>query len=123
MSSITSRNKKVILPLYKGLVLPHLKYAVQLWSPHLIKDTEIIERVQKRATRLIGGMQGKNYSQKLEQLGMYSLKKRRRRGDLIEAFKIIKGMEFINDLFEIDRTSRTMGHDLKLKIKLGLVLT
>ena len=46
---------------------------------------------------------------------MYSLKKRRRRGDLIEAFKIIKGTEFINDLFEIDRTSRARGHDLKLK--------
>ena len=114
-SSITSRSKEVILPLYRGLVRPHLEYAVQLWSPHLIKDIEIIERVQRRATRLIGSMRGKNYLQRLGQLGMYSLNKRRRRGDLIEAFKIIKGKEFISYLFEIDHNSRTRGHNLKLK--------
>src|SRR5215469_12935983 len=42
------KSKNVILPLYKSLVRPHLEYAVQLWSPYLVKDIAKIERIQKR---------------------------------------------------------------------------
>src|SRR5215813_7885982 len=61
------------------------------------------------------GMQGKSYQQRLEELDLYSLEKRRRRGDLIEAFKIIKGIDHINGFFELSDNDTTRGHNLKLK--------
>src|SRR5215813_14170024 len=62
-SSISSRKKDVFLPLYKSLVRPHLEYAVQFWSPHYRRDIGCIEKVQKRATRMIEAMRGKTYEE------------------------------------------------------------
>ena len=87
---IKTRTANVLLPLYKTLVRPHLEYAVQAWSSHLVKDVEVLERVQHRFTRMIKGLKSMEYSSRLESLGL-SLKFRRLRGDLIETFKIIKG--------------------------------
>ena len=64
---------------------------------------------------MIDGMQGKRYQQRLEELDLYSLEKRRRRGDLIEAFKIIKGIDHIKGFFELSDNNTTRGHNLKLK--------
>ena len=62
-SSISSRKKDVILPLYKSLVRPHLEYAVQFWSPHYRSGISCIEKVQNRATRMIEAMKGKTYEE------------------------------------------------------------
>ena len=56
--TFTSRSKVIILKLYKSLVRPHLDYCAQAWRPHLQKDINILEKVQRRATRMIEGFKG-----------------------------------------------------------------
>ena len=89
-----TRNKETILILYNALVRPHLEYAVQFWSPSLRKDIERLEAVQARATKLIPSIRHLGYVRRLERLNLYSLEKRRLRGQLIETFKMLKGVKW-----------------------------
>ena len=68
---------------------------MQFWS-QLRKDIDVVERVQHRATRLIPGPAILNYEERLKETGLYLLERRRFRGDMIEMFKIMKGIDKIS---------------------------
>jgi ribonucleases P/MRP protein subunit RPP40 len=67
------KDKSIMLGLYKALVRPHFEYCIQAWRPHLVKDKEILEKVQRRATRMIVECRGKSYEDRLKLLGITSL--------------------------------------------------
>jgi len=89
---IEFKNWQLMLEPYRILLRPHFEYSVQFWSPHYQKDVEALERVQKRFTRMLPGMEGISYEEKLEKVCLFSLERQRLRGDLIEVYKIMRGM-------------------------------
>ncbi len=113
--TISCRKGNVVLRLYKALVRPHLEYCIQAWRPYLVKDIDVLEKVQRRATRMIDECKGKDYETRLVIARITTLEARRTRADLLEVYKILNGVEGIDELNFFRRNeSRTRGHVLKL---------
>ena len=101
--------------LFTTLVRPILEYVNAIWGPLFTLDQRKVEKVQRRATRLLPSLHDKSYTEKLSILSLPSLLYRRQRGDLIFLYKIL------NDYFSSDftilytySTTTTGGHQFKL---------
>ena len=115
--NVSYKSKEVILKLYNSYVRPHLEYCIQAWSPHFRHDINLLESVQRRATKIIPSLKHLEYEDRLRVLNMFSFERRCVRGDMIELFKIFSGMDKLDfsKLFELEGSNRTRGHHLKIK--------
>ena len=81
------------MSLYTTYVRPHLEYAVQAWCPWTLGDKESLENVQRRAVAMVTNLRGETYGERLAEMGMTTLENRRRRGDLIQMFRVMPGKD------------------------------
>ena len=114
--SFVHRDVNVIKTLYTALVRPHLEYANVVWHPRYKKDIEQLERVQRRATKLVCSLRHVPYESRLRQMELPSLVYRRYRGDMIEVFKYLRGIYSVcfAELLPRAPVSVLRGHDNKL---------
>ena len=120
--TFTNINKDMFNRLYKVYVRPILEYCQQIWSPHLQKDIDEIEKVQRRATKLVKGLGDLEYEERLDELKLFRLSDRRRRGDMITVYKMINGMTDIDftTLFKLNTRSNvnmnTRSHQQQISL-------
>ena len=114
--TIKFKRKDIIVRLYKALVRPKLEYCIQAWRPHLRKDIKSLEQIQHRATKMIPECRNQEYEARLRSTGLISVEDRYTRGDLIQVFKILKGIDKVeySDFFKLVQDRRTRGHQYKI---------
>ena len=89
---------------------------MQVWNSYLKKDIDLLEGIQRRATKMILGYKHYCYEDRLALCQLSTLEGRRLRGDLIQAFKLLKGLDQINynKFFVLDVNTSRRGHTLKV---------
>ena len=114
--AVQSRTPAVLVPLFKAFVRPHLEYCVQAWAPHLLKDIASLEAPKSVFTRLFRDIRDLSYHERLQALDLFSMERRRKRGDLIETFRILKGFTDIphDSLFQLCDSVKLRGHSFKM---------
>ena len=100
--TFVNKDSKILLKLYQSLVRPKLEYCVQAWGPYLQKDIDLLEKVQRRATRMMANDKSLSYYDRLKKFGLTTLETRRLRGDLIEVYKLFNGYDDVDfNVFQV----------------------
>ena len=115
--TFTYLDKEIFVRLYKSLVRSNLEYGNIIWSPYLKRQSISIEKVQRRATKLVPQCKNMSYKQRLEYLNLYSLKGRRERGDLIQTYKILHDIDNVDkNLLPKSHYNSTRNQSFKLRV-------
>jgi len=102
--------------IYKALIRSHLETGNRVWCPILKTDADHLEKVQRRATKLVPEIRDLPYGERLKSLNLHSLLYRRRRGDMIQVYKIVHKLEDMGERNIIQLAAgRTRGHSYKLE--------
>ena len=112
--NIVYKENELIIPLYKTIDRPHLEYCIQAWRPYRKKDIDMLESVQRRATKSIQQLRNISYEMRLKVCDLTTLETRRLRGDQIEVFKILNGYENIDRNFFSRSRKREGLEDMEL---------
>jgi ribonuclease P/MRP protein subunit RPP40 len=115
--SFTHLDEKLLVQLFVGLIRPHLEYGNCVWNPIYKNDINRIEKIQRRATKMVPNLRDMPYEERLRVTKLPSLAYRRLRGDMIEVYKYLHNKYNVNSnqlLTQINNNSRTRGHSLKL---------
>ncbi|BHF81690.1 hypothetical protein SprV_0802482300 [Sparganum proliferum] len=113
-------DEDVFSKIFGTFVRPHLEYGIQAWRPWAVEAQNGLERVQRRATKMVGGQSSFPYATRLVNLNLFPLSYRQLRGDLLQAFRIEKGLDcnlVFEDFFEFATTTNLRGHPLKLRTR------
>ena len=116
--AFVSRSPDVYIKLFTALVRPHLEFASPVWNPHLVKNIDKLESVQRRVTRRVSRIRHLPYPNRLAELNLDSLKLRRLSSDLTHLYKIVHKLSACNfdHLFKF-LSSNTRGHSYKLQLQ------
>ena len=118
----------IFLMLYKSLVRPHLEFSSCAWNPHLKYNIDALERVQRRATKLVPELTDLSYSDRLKKLDLETLEYRRKRADLLEVYRITSGIHTLSQdcqcvkcpdktMLQPSLSTTTRGHSRKLQVQ------
>ena len=115
--TLDGRQVQVVLILHYPSARLHIEYCVQAWSPYLERDIDMLERVQRSATRLLSGFAKYSYEDRLRKLGITTLRRRRERGDLIGVYRLMSGKKNVEktQFFRQARCEYNLrGHSLRV---------
>jgi hypothetical protein len=118
------RNKSTVVKLYKTYVRPHLEFCTPSWSPWTKNDTDCIEKVQIKMVNMISGLTGRTYDEKLSDIGLETLEKRRVEFDICMVHKVMHGYGDLNpdiwfDKMPVGHVPRASADPLNIRARNG----
>jgi len=117
------RDRHIFVKLYKQYVRPHLEFATPAWSPWTEVDKGCLEDIQRQAVRMISGLRGANYEEKLEEIGLLTLEERRHQTDMVQVYKILHGRDKVITSIELAaagaRTTRLAADPMNIRVPMA----